>query len=80
MFEGGVGLFHVDAKAATIQSNQTTFGGKLSAGWRGRALWDLGLDIGVEAGLQYVSTNTQNLDISFSGVLPLISAYIGYSF
>jgi len=80
MFEGGVGLFHINAAATGVASSQTSFGGKLTAGWRGRALWDLGLDIGVEAGLQYVSTNTTNLDISFSGVMPLISAYVGYSF
>ncbi len=80
MFEGGAGLFHINANTSTASSSQTAFGGKLTTGWRGHALWDLGLDIGVEAGFQYVSSSTNVVNLSFSGFLPLISAYVAYSF
>ncbi len=80
MFEGGVGIVNVKAAAGLLTQQSSALSAKASVGWRGRALWDLGLDIGVAAGLQYIGGDTSVLDISFHGVLPMLTAYIGYSF
>jgi hypothetical protein len=51
-----------------------------SAQWRGKALWGLGLDIGLGAGAQYVFTGARTVTSGFVGLLPLFTAYLGYSF
>jgi hypothetical protein len=51
----------------------------LTLGWRG--YWDLGLNIGVGAGVQYISKpNFVNLDVSAAGVQPLLIVDVGFNF
>ncbi len=80
-FEGGVGAYNVKASSGSISESNNALAGKFTVGWRGKALWDLGLDIGVAGGVQYIGlTNNTQLDVSFRGFLPLLTAYVGYAF
>jgi len=79
-FEGGIGYFSIKGVAGAIEETGSGLGGKATVGWRGKALWDLGLDLGVAGGLQYLNIQTATLETSFNGLLPMITAYVGYSF
>lgn len=79
-FEGGIGIFDITAKNPTIEASTSAVAGKFTVGWRGRGLWDLGLDLGVAGGLQYIHHSQDVIDVSLKDVVPLLSAYIGYSF
>lgn len=86
-FEGGIGLnsSHIQQAATTtlgaVDDKQTSPAVKFTIGWAGRALWDLGLDIGVAAGVQYIGfDDTYVKDYHLSGIVPLMSAYLAYGF
>ncbi len=79
-FELGAGAFGLSGTTPTLTQNLLAPGVKATVGWRGRALWDLGLDLGVAAGIQYLWTPANSLQITFAGLLPLLNAYVGYSF
>ena len=78
--EGGLGYFNIAAKNGLVEASTGALAGKLTVGWRGRGLWDLGLDLGVAGGIQYFHHSQDLVDVSLKNVVPLLSAYVGYSF
>lgn len=79
-FEGGAGLVSIKANSGSVSGESSPFGVRALVGWRGRALWDIGLDIGVGAGIQYVFLDQSVVDTSFKGFLPLAQVTLAYSF
>jgi hypothetical protein len=79
-FEVGGGAFSIEGTSAGVSQSVFAPGGKATVGWRGKALWDLGLDLGVAAGVQYISIPANTVTIAFSGLVPMLNAYVGYSF
>src|SRR5262249_45179098 len=80
IFSGGLGLINISGSAGPVTDKSTAIAMRGTVGWRGKALWDLGLDIGVEGGLQYIGYSSSTLNITFSGILPMVTAFVGYSF
>jgi hypothetical protein len=79
--EGGVGLYSITASQVGQVSTKTTQpAASLTLNWRGRASWELGLDIGVGVGIQYVVPAPGALTQAFSGVLPLFQVCLGFPF
>lgn len=79
-FQAGGGFYSIQNEYASTTENLTTPAVKGTVQWRGRALWGLGLDIGVGAGAQYVFQGGQIVTNKFQGFLPLLTAFLGYSF
>ena len=70
-----------------IKARQKGFSlsGEATVGWRGKAHWALGIDIGVAAGFQYVAEDSTFASAvatanDFHGILPLFQLSLGYSF
>jgi hypothetical protein len=76
----GAGFYSINATVGSSSEShgQPAFLGTLN--WRGRASWELGLDIGVSLGLQYVVPVARTLTNDFSGVLPLLMVSLGLPF
>jgi hypothetical protein len=80
-FEAGLGYFHLGAKATNIaEETVNPVSLKLTAGWRGRALWGMPLDLGAAVGGQYVFLDTTPLDVSYKKLLPMLTVFIAYAF
>jgi hypothetical protein len=79
-FQGGGGFYNITNTVGTTQETLSPGAVMGSVQWRGRALWGLGLDIGVGAGAQYVFKGAQTVTSSFKGFLPMFTAFLGYSF
>jgi len=79
-FEGGLGMYWLQATQPTGVSEANPFSTFLTVGWRGGTL--RGFTLGLGAGFQYVfvSSGTTTGNISFSGLLPLFRLDIGYMF
>jgi hypothetical protein len=75
----GAGMYQFSAANATTTESATSLSLMGTVGWRG--YWDLGLNVGVGAGLQYV-TDPQftTTDIRAVNVQPLIVLDVGISF
>lgn len=80
-FELGAGYFSIGAKTDTIaEQTVNPVAVKLTAGWRGRAVIGVPVDIGASLGGQYVFLDTAPLDISYKKLLPMLSVYVAYPF
>jgi hypothetical protein len=78
MMGAGAFFFNVDNGFDPPQS-ATSPAFILTGGWRG--YWDLGLNIGVAAGIQYVNKPTfTNVDIKSAGIQPLLIVDVGFNF
>lgn len=77
--QGGPGLFYFDTVSGEIQESGTAFAFLATAGWRG--YWDLGFNIGVAAGFQYIQEpNIGVVEIRSSGFQPLVVLDVGFNF
>jgi hypothetical protein len=73
------GALMLSASGSGISESATSFLGLATVGWRG--YWDLGFNIGVGAGLQYISDpGFLNIVTTSSGFKPLIVLDVGISF
>ena len=81
-FEAGGGFYSIQSQVGNnLGSNYTQPAGMAQVQWRGRASWELGLDIGVGAGVQYLfQPSTPIAQNNFSGLLPMFTLSLGYSF
>ncbi len=84
IFNAGVGLYNINLSyndgTTTTTEKISPLAFQATVGWRGKPHWGLGIDIGLAGGLQYVTKAPAGVFINeFSGVLPLISLYLGYS-
>jgi hypothetical protein len=77
---GGAGIFLFSANDGVDPSQSATSPVVMvTGGWRG--YWDLGLNIGVGAGVQYVSTPSfNNVDVKSAGFQPLLVVDVGFNF
>jgi len=79
-FQGGIGLYSMDLEQSTGTTKINPLAFTTSAQWRGKAYWGIPFDIGVGAGIQYLmKDNNATVTIGFSGLLPLFTAYLGFS-
>jgi hypothetical protein len=78
--EGGLGLYDINASVSGNSDVHVQGAFKATMNWRGRAAWELGLDIGVGVGFQYIIPVDRSFTSAFSGVLPLFQVVIGYPF
>lgn len=74
---GGLDFFSVTT--GTVEQQATSFVGLATIGWRG--YWDLGFNIGVAGGLQYLKDpGFSSITLSGSNVQPLVLLDIGFNF
>jgi hypothetical protein len=79
-FQGGPGLFSIDLNDSTRQEKQSPIAFQAQVGWRGKAHFALGFDLGIGLGLLYVSkANAPVIPLNFSGIMPLFNAFVAYS-
>jgi hypothetical protein len=79
-FQGGPGLFSIRLNDGVQTDEQSPIAFQAQVGWRGKAHFALGFDLGVGLGVLYVTrTNAPVIPISFSGVMPLFNAFLAYS-
>lgn len=76
----GGGFYDIHASVGSSSESHTQGAAQATISWRGRASWELGLDIGVSAGVQYVFPVQRTLTTDFSGLLPLLMVSLGYPF
>jgi hypothetical protein len=76
----GGGFYNIHASIGSSAETHTQGAAQATVSWRGRASWELGLDIGVSAGVQYVFPVQNTLTNNFSGLLPLVLVSLGYPF
>jgi hypothetical protein len=76
----GAGFYSISASVGNSSESHTQGAFLGTMNWRGRASWELGLDIGVSLGLQYVLPVTRTLTNDFSGLLPLLMVSLGFPF
>lgn len=75
----GLGLSFFSANTGTIEQQATVFNSLLTGGWRG--YWDLGFNIGVCGGFQYLKDpNFGGIKLSGAGVQPLVMVDVGFNF
>jgi hypothetical protein len=74
---GGILSLTVDNQGVTQKASTPIF--LSTVGWRG--YWDLGLNVGIAAGLQYIQNpNFASVEIHSFGVQPLVLLDIGFNF
>lgn len=79
--QGGAGLFSIDLNDGANQEKQSPLAFQAQVGWRGKAHFTLGFDLGVGLGVLYVTkANAPVIPLSFSGIMPLFNAFVAYSF
>lgn len=77
--QAGAGMTFFSVSDGVTDESAASFTGLVTAGWRG--YWDLGLNIGVGAGLQYISTPDLFLiSPNAAGVRPMIVVDLGFNF
>lgn len=77
--QGGLGASFLSTTNAGVEQQATSFMTILTVGWRG--YWDLGLNIGVCGGIQYLNDpNFNNVRLSGSGLQPLALIDVGINF
>lgn len=71
------GADYASASAGSLSASGLSIGSTIGYGW----FWDSGFNIGLGAGIQYISLDYTKLGLtSISGVLPRISFTLGYAF
>ncbi len=75
----GGGIAAISVSGASPPESATAFAGLATVGWRG--YWDLGFNIGVGAGLQYLGDPAfQNTVLTSAGIKPIVVLDVGLSF
>jgi hypothetical protein len=77
--QGGVGFYSLSVDYVGGSEQMSPLATMLSLQWRGKAYWGMPLDIGVGVGGQYLFSTNAPVTIGFSGILPLFTAYLGFS-
>lgn len=79
-FQGAAGMYSMNVQYNGGAEKQNPFAVAASAQWRGKAYWGIPFDIGVGIGGQYLfKPSNSTVEIGFSGLLPLFTAYLGFS-
>lgn len=77
--QSGLGVSFLSTSAAAGEQQATSFLTLLTVGWRG--YWDLGFNIGVCAGIQYLNDpNFNTVRLSGAGLQPLALIDVGFNF
>jgi len=77
--QAGVGYLHFATKSVEIEESAGSLAFLTTFGWRG--YWDLGLNVGIGAGLQYLQQpNINTVDIRSANAQPLVVLDIGFNF
>lgn len=77
--QAGPGLYMFRARTGEVEESAGAIAGMATAGWRG--YWDLGMNIGVGAGFQYVQEpDISSVEIRSSSLQPLVVLDLGFSF
>lgn len=77
--QAGAGMTFFSVTDGVQDESTASFTGIITGGWRG--YWDLGLNIGVGAGLQYISTpDLLLISPNASGIRPMIVVDVGFNF
>lgn len=75
----GPGLYFFNAKTGEVSESAKSFAAMATVGWRG--YWDLGLNIGVGAGVQYVrEPDIRSVEVRSSNFQPLVILDLGFNF
>jgi hypothetical protein len=77
--QGGVGFYSLSVNYVGGSEQMSPLATELSLQWRGKAYWGMPLDIGVGVGGQYLFPTNAPVSIGFSGILPMFTAYLGFS-
>jgi hypothetical protein len=75
----GAGVYDLTVSNGAGSNTALPFAVAGTVGWRGRIVRRLAMDVGVAAGVQWVSPASLPA-YGFSGVLPLVQLTVGYSF
>lgn len=77
--QAGPGLFMFSSRTGELEESAASLAGMATVGWRG--YWDLGLNIGVGAGFQYVQEpQITSVEVRSSNLQPLVILDLGFSF
>lgn len=77
--QGGIGYMQFFTKSIEISESAGSLAFLSTVGWRG--YWDLGLNVGIGAGLQYLQQpNINTVDIRSANLQPLVVLDIGFNF
>lgn len=77
--QGGVGYVQFLTRSIEIEENAGSIGLLTTFGWRG--YWDLGLNIGVGAGVQFIqSPNIATVEVRSANFQPIVVLDIGLNF
>lgn len=75
----GMGSLFYSTKNVEVRNKGTAFASLTTVGWRG--YWDLGLNIGVAAGAQFVTDpEIPDVDIKYTGIQPIVLVDVGFNF
>lgn len=76
--QGGAGLINFAVSGGPVTESANTLAAIGTVGWRG--YWDLGLNIGVGAGLQYIQDPAfTSITVESAGFLPLVMVDVGFN-
>lgn len=77
--QGGLGSLYFTVTGPTVSESANALAAIGTVGWRG--YWDLGLNIGVGAGVQYIQNPAfTTITVESAGVLPLVILDVGINF